>query len=92
MPWFWKTLWSGIVGTVVLVFGWIAWSILLNVLHAGPYVAFSGFVLLLLGSQCIAVLANHDPLDKDTETRCRRCRYILRGIAEPRCPECGERI
>lgn len=28
----------------------------------------------------------------DEETRCRRCRYILRGITEPRCPECGERI
>jgi hypothetical protein len=29
---------------------------------------------------------------RDGETRCRRCGYILRGISEPRCPECGERI
>ena len=29
---------------------------------------------------------------EDTETRCRKCSYILRGITEPRCPECGERI
>lgn len=28
----------------------------------------------------------------DGETRCRKCQYILRGISEPRCPECGERI
>ena len=28
----------------------------------------------------------------DNETRCRKCRYILRGIPEPRCPECGEQI
>ena len=28
----------------------------------------------------------------DAETRCRQCDYILRGITEPRCPECGERI
>jgi hypothetical protein len=28
----------------------------------------------------------------DAETRCRQCSYILRGITEPRCPECGERI
>jgi high-affinity Fe2+/Pb2+ permease len=28
----------------------------------------------------------------DRETHCRKCRYILRGISEPRCPECGERI
>jgi len=26
------------------------------------------------------------------ELRCRRCRYILRGLSEPRCPECGEPI
>lgn len=28
----------------------------------------------------------------DNETRCRKCGYILRGLSEPRCPECGERI
>jgi hypothetical protein len=28
----------------------------------------------------------------DGHTRCRKCSYILRGITEPRCPECGERI
>ena len=26
------------------------------------------------------------------ETRCRKCRYILRGLTEPRCPECGTMI
>ena len=26
------------------------------------------------------------------ETLCRRCGYILRGLTEPRCPECGEPI
>ncbi len=28
----------------------------------------------------------------EPETRCRKCGYILRGITEPRCSECGERI
>ena len=32
------------------------------------------------------------PCVHDRETRCRNCTYILRGITEPRCPECGERI
>lgn len=32
------------------------------------------------------------PKRPDNETRCRQCGYILRGITEPRCPECGERI
>jgi len=26
------------------------------------------------------------------ETRCRKCGYILKGITEPRCSECGEQI
>jgi len=28
----------------------------------------------------------------DGHTRCRRCSHILRGLSEPVCPECGERI
>jgi len=28
----------------------------------------------------------------ETQSRCRRCRYILNGLSEPRCPECGERV
>ncbi len=28
----------------------------------------------------------------DGHLRCRKCNYILRGLTEPRCPECGERI
>ena len=41
----------------------------------------------LLVAATIASLVSRDP-----ETRCRKCGYILRGISEPRCPECGERI
>ena len=26
----------------------------------------------------------------DGTCRCRKCGYILRGLTEPRCPECGE--
>ena len=29
---------------------------------------------------------------RDSETRCRQCGHILRGLSEPRCPECGEKI
>lgn len=28
----------------------------------------------------------------DTECRCRRCGYILKGISKLECPECGEVI
>jgi len=26
------------------------------------------------------------------ELHCRKCRYILKGLSEPRCPECGTPI
>lgn len=28
----------------------------------------------------------------DNYTRCRTCQHILRGLTQPRCPECGEAI
>jgi len=28
----------------------------------------------------------------DGHTRCGKCAYILKGLKEPRCPECGTRI
>ena len=28
----------------------------------------------------------------DSHTHCVKCNYILKGLTEPRCPECGERI
>jgi len=34
----------------------------------------------------------HIGLGIDRETRCRKCGYILKGITEPRCSECGEKI
>lgn len=43
----------------------------------------------------VGVLAYHFLMVKgcpDGEIRCRKCQYILKGITEPRCPECGERI
>lgn len=30
--------------------------------------------------------------EEDGETRCRNCGYILRGLSEPTCSECGERV
>ena len=29
---------------------------------------------------------------QDGHTYCGHCGYILKGITEPRCPECGEQI
>ena len=32
------------------------------------------------------------PLAPDGHTRCGKCGYILKGLTEPRCSECGEQI
>lgn len=39
-----------------------------------------------------AVIAGRFVYSPDNETRCRKCGYILRGISELRCSECGEVI
>ena len=51
-------------------------------------------VLLGVPVLCIVFLARWllKKRSADRETRCRKCGYILRGIPEPRCSECGERI
>ena len=48
-------------------------------------ITFPGMVLSLGVAACA-------PSNADDECRCRKCKYILRGITEPRGPECGERI
>jgi hypothetical protein len=54
------------------------------------------WMLLGLPASLVSVLAfsalTRRKQSIDSETRCRKCNYILRGISEPRCPECGERI
>ncbi len=48
--------------------------------------------LAIIGLVILAILPKGAGAVDDGETRCRKCGYILRGISEPRCPECGERI
>lgn len=43
-------------------------------------------------SVAIAVYASMRGTASPYTTVCRKCGYTLRGISEPRCPECGERI
>ena len=55
-----------------------------------------GTVLLVLAPAVALtvymMLTSWRTTEYDVETRCRKCAYILRGITEPRCPECGEGI
>jgi len=55
---------------------------------------FASLPILLVGFAACGVLSYLPGRREitDGQTRCRKCGYILRGITEPRCPECGERI
>src|SRR6476660_6981053 len=35
------------------------------------------------------IIVTHLTRLRSKDTACRKCGYILRGITEPRCPECG---
>ena len=60
------------------------YPVAVGVVHFTPFAA---LVLIAYGITTRAFV-----LKTDDETRCRRCDYILRGLTEPRCSECGERI
>ena len=61
----------------------------------GASVSIAWFIpITLLGFVTFGLLSKLWPKGQtaDRETRCRKCGYILRGISEPRCSECGEKI
>ena len=94
--------WLRIIGSVVVgrivsyALYWAGWLLFLQ--PAGRYTlsvallfAFFGF----LGGPMIATVLAHllTPREKkDGHTRCGKCGYILKGLTEPRCSECGERL
>ncbi len=47
-------------------------------------------IIIVIASFAVVTYYFKSPADR--QTRCRKCGYILRGITEPRCPECGEKI
>ena len=71
------------------VLGWTMWSVVVSKYHDW----YNGFPYLLTGVACIGwVLVTVCEKRGDGELRCRRCGHVLRGLSEPRCPECGEAI
>ncbi len=69
-------------------------AIFFTVGGAGPIPGFFIFTAFLAGPAAAAVLAHRlTPSEtKDGHTRCGKCGYILKGLTEPRCSECGEKI
>lgn len=98
LHWFWRVGIASVMGTLVAVFVWEllrVWFIRMDMVsrHRPEFLGLLLWVFLtsLSGAVSYALVARASQSD-GSETRCRKCGYILRGIPEPRCSECGERI
>src|SRR5262245_50444698 len=98
MHWFWRSL---ITCAIAVALSWMFYTGPLFGVPASKR-DIKGFfmVMLFFVPASVATLLINALITKylkplslmDSETRCRKCRYILRGITEPRCSECGERM
>ena len=98
MHWFWRAAIALVVGTVAGIGCYAIQDFMLPPQSIRPAGVRPWYMLVAACSSVTALvvfiklvparLAEPDC----SETRCRKCDYILRGISEPRCPECGERI
>ncbi len=91
MRWIWRVAIAVGMSVVPAIGAWrvmfpfaspLAATIFVGGLAALPSCAIYGYLTVRYGPDAI----------HDNELRCRKCSYILRGLTEPRCPECGERI
>ncbi len=95
LHWFWRGLIAVLAAVIV---GLFLSLFILRLLSVPQFTSVPVQILLRLITPLVAVTvygvltARLGPTRPDPETRCRTCGYILRGLAEPRCPECGERI
>lgn len=75
---------SGPVGVLTAPLAEVTWRYAFGLTQAvfSPLVAIAVFTLL----------TRHAGPRQERQTRCRRCRSILRGLTQPICPACGEPI
>ena len=88
LAWFGESSLWRIASFIDSILGWDYrdYGPVINVLFIGLPTALAAVLTYCL------VTKRYGPKPIDSETRCRKCGYILRGITEPRCSECGERI
>lgn len=101
MHWFWRTLITWFTGVACAVVGFLIYGQTVYDVIGFYYVDYSGTmsILLVIAHGCIPTLVSigvyHQlsvPRWERDYTRCGRCGYILSGLQEPRCPECGVAI
>ena len=106
MHWFWRAMIAVMAGFLIGPFLLTAkhfgdpklpqsWKLLLwsfeNILQT-KYIYVPSLLLAVVIYGLLTRYLHPNRLFHDGETRCRKCGYILRGIPEPRCSECGEKI
>jgi hypothetical protein len=101
LHWFWRAMIAAVLGAACLppvsfilnyyIINRMGWYLSIGIRLAIPFGY--GLISTVAGIAIYAYLRRHyGPATPDGETHCRHCDYILRGISEPRCPECGEAI
>jgi hypothetical protein len=88
----WRAVLAGILTTLVMwaVLAFVATLLVpgLGDLPTGDYVGGAIIILSLVAGAVVLYRSLRFP--SDDEPVCQRCGYSLRGLPEPRCPECGE--
>ena len=93
MHWFWRATIGAAFGFIPAVFAAFLLPGLIGKRGSqGVWIMLSVMLAFHFVSAAVASALPTPTSAEDPETRCRHCGYILRGITEPRCPECGERI
>ena len=107
MHWFWRAAIAVVAGPAILGVMFVGASVPPGLIRWNPPgslpraglsdvlgVMMIGVTTSVLSLAAYAILTRRygPKVFTDEETRCRKCHYILKGISEPRCPECGERI
>ena len=100
MHWFWRATIAAVVGMGLMYlydpfpYTDVFHSVLISYLGSWPGTLAMHTPVLIVTTATYGILTRRYYRLKgfDNETRCRKCGYILRGISEPRCSECGERI
>jgi len=97
--WYWRAAVASVGGVIFAAVQFVPLSLWLFKVGPGQTWVFLlhaaiGALPCLVSVAIYGVLTSFCPPkgDFERETRCRKCGYILRGITEPRCSECGERI
>ena len=92
-----EVAWSGVINGVAepffeRLYHFVQLSIVLKLAVNAACFYFLPTLLLGLTVYGLVTRWSGGDMPHDGETHCRKCGYVLRGISEPRCPECGERI